>query len=122
MDIPSVNRPVHTDQVPLDRLMQNPNVSQEQKLDAVGRHFEAIFVREILKHAQKTVISSSITHDTAASGIYKDMLQNMMADSISSSGALGIKQMVASELRRLNPVATEPSDPEAARSGEPDQV
>lgn len=99
----TLQRSIQPDQLPLDRLMGNPHVSEADKIEAVGRSFEAIFVREILKHAQKTVITSSIAKDTAASGIYQDMIRHTLADSISDSGGLGLKEIVVRDLQRLVP-------------------
>ena len=62
------------------------------------RQFEAVFLRQILQEARKTVISSSSNHDSTISGIYGDMVNNQLADSISRSGAFGLAKSLQGQL------------------------
>lgn len=81
----------------LDRLKSMP---EAEALGKLTREFEAIFVREILRNSQKTVIQSSITKENGASGIYRDMSVDGMANSIRDAGGFGLADALLRELSR----------------------
>jgi Rod binding domain-containing protein len=85
--------------VPLDKLASNPNLSEPQKAAEACRQFEAVLLRQILGDARKTVISSSISGaKSTTAGIYQDMVNNQLADSISKSGAFGLAKNLQAQL------------------------
>lgn len=86
--------------MPIEQLASNPNVSDADKVAQACRQFEAVFLRQILQEARKTVISSSNSHDSAISGIYGDMINSQLADSISRSGAFGLAKSLQGQLVR----------------------
>ncbi len=115
MDIPALNLSVHqavdANQVPLERLAGNTNLSEREKVGELCRQFEAVLLREILRSTQKTVIQSSLADNSAAGGIYKDMVTDQLADSISRSRSFGLARSLEAELtRQLMP------DPQAEES------
>jgi len=81
----------------LDRLKQLP---EREAIGRLSREFEAIFVREILKNAQKTVIESSITREDGASAIYRDMMVEHLANGIRDAGGLGVAEALERDLTR----------------------
>src|ERR1700735_3238613 len=100
MDIPALHPQAKASVVPFDQLAANPNVSQGDKLKEACRQFEAVLLRQILGEARKTVITSSANPDSNAAGIYNDMVNNQMADSISRSGTFGLAKSLETQLSR----------------------
>ena len=100
MEINSLQRGLQVSKMPLETLAGNPNVTEAEKTAEVSRQFEAILLRQILQQSQKKVFPSSLTKETAASGIYQDMITNQLADGISKSGSLGLAKSFKSQLSR----------------------
>ncbi len=86
--------------IPLDRLADNSQFSEEQKIAEAARQFEAMLVRQILESANRSVIQSSYTDESTTSGIYRDMVNNQLADSISRSGSVGLAQILNREFSK----------------------
>ena len=84
---------IQASQLPLDQLAGNPNISDTDKVGEVARQFEAVLLRQILQQAKKP-------HDgnDSASGIYDDMINNQLADSISRSGDFGLAKSLQAQL------------------------
>ena len=100
MDIAPLQPHVKATAVPFEKLAGNPNVSQSDKVKEASRQFEAVLLRQILTEARKSVITSSENKDSNESGIYNDMINNQMADSISRSGSFGLAKSLESQLVR----------------------
>jgi peptidoglycan hydrolase FlgJ len=98
MDVSALKPHVKASDLPLEKLATNPNISDAEKVGQACRQFEAVFLRQIFKETRKTVISSSLNHDSAISGIYGDMVNNQLADSISRSGAFGLAKSLQAQL------------------------
>jgi flagellar protein FlgJ len=98
MDISPIKSHVNAADLPLEKLASNPNISDADKVGQACRQFEAVFLRQIFQEARKTVISSSLNHDSATSGIYNDMVNNQLADSVSRSGAFGLAKSLQAQL------------------------
>jgi len=98
MEIGALQSNVPATTVPLDRLANNPQLSEEQKVAEVSRQFEAVLLRQILAQAQKTVIKSDFTQDNAVTGVYQDMITSQLADSISRAGTLGLARNLNQQL------------------------
>jgi len=98
MEIGALQSNVPAATVPLDRLANNPQLSEEQKVAEVSRQFEAVLLRQILAQAQKTVIKSDFTQDNAVTGVYQDMITSQLADSISRAGTLGLARNLNQQL------------------------
>jgi Rod binding domain-containing protein len=86
--------------ISIEQLSKNPKLSEAEKIAELSRQFEAVLLRQILHESQKTVIKSSLTDESAASGIYQDMITNQLADSISKSGSFGLAKSLQHELTR----------------------
>src|ERR1035441_2995993 len=115
MDIPALQSHVNASVVPFDQLAANLNVSQNDKVKEACRQFEAVLLRQILGEARKTVITASGKGDSNETGIYNDMINNQMADSISRSGAFGLAKSMESQLiRQVLPKAESQSQSGAA--------
>lgn len=86
--------------IPPERLAGNTALTEQQKIAEASRQFEAILLRQILSATQKTVIPSKFADNSTASGIYRDMITNQLADSISKSGAFGLAKTFEQQLTR----------------------
>ncbi len=98
MDISSLNHRVKASELPIEKLANSDQVSQEQKVGEVARQFEALLLRQILGQAQKTVIASKLNPESVSSGIYKDMVTAQMADRVSESGGIGLARSLQHQL------------------------
>jgi len=115
MDVLPLQSHVKASAVPFDQLAGNPNISQSDKVKEACRQFEAVLLRQILGEARKTVIASSGDKETNEKGIYDDMINNQMADSISRSGSFGLAKSLEKQLvRQVLPKAGEQTQPGAA--------
>jgi Rod binding domain-containing protein len=98
MEISATTAHVKAADLPLDRLLTNSQLSEQDKVGELSRQFEAVLLRKILADAQKTVFHSKYTDESTASGIYRDMITNQLADNISKSGTFGLAQSLNSQL------------------------
>src|SRR5208282_101086 len=84
-------------QLPLESLAGNPNLSDADKVTEVSRQFEAVLLRQILGDIRKPVLASA-QGDPTVNGIYSDMINNQLADSISRSGGFGLARSLQGQL------------------------
>jgi flagellar protein FlgJ len=100
MEISPLPHTVRAAGLPLEQLANNPKLSETEKIAELSRQFEAVLLRQILGEAQKTVIKSGLTDESATSGIYQDMISNQLADTISKTGSFGLAKSLQAELTR----------------------
>jgi len=94
MNISSDHPKIEASQLPLEMLAGNKNISDSDKIGEVARQFEAVLLRQILQEARK----SDSPDDKMASGIYNDMINNQLADTISRSGDFGLAKSLKTQL------------------------
>lgn len=99
MEISALKSNVNAADLQIEKLAGNSHVSERQKVDAVSRDFEAVMLRQILTDATKKMFSSSDEPESSTDGIYKDMITNTLAESISHSGAFGLARSLAKQLQ-----------------------
>ncbi len=99
MQFSSIQRPKLATDVPIERLTGNTHLSEAGKLAEVSRQFEAVLLRQILGDAQKKVFTSTMNSESVASGVYRDMVTDQIADSISRSGAFGLAASLNQQLQ-----------------------
>ena len=115
MDISALQPHLKASSVPFDQLAGNPNISQDDKVKEACRQFEAILLRQILGEARKTVITGEDGEDANEKGIYDDMVNNQLADSISQSGSFGLAKSLEGQLvRQVDHKHAGASEPTAA--------
>jgi Rod binding domain-containing protein len=100
MNIPALKPHVIASDIAPERLANNPQLTERQKIAEASRQFESILLKQVLEGAQKTVIKSKFSDDSTASGIYHDMVTTQLADSISKSGTLGLAKTFEQQLNR----------------------
>ena len=89
---------INASDVPLHDLAANKNIPDTEKVAEVSRQFEAVLLRQILQETRKTSVSPSSSADATTSGIYDDMINSQLADSISRSGSFGLAKSLEGEL------------------------
>ncbi len=97
MNVPGAHPHIEASQVPLESLAGNANVSNADKVAEVSRQFEAVLLRQIMQDIRKPVLAPA-EGDATTTGIYGDMINNQMADSISRSGGFGLAKSLAGQL------------------------
>jgi Rod binding domain-containing protein len=98
MDISPLQSKIKASDIAFDQLAGNPNISSSDKVKEACRQFEAVLLRQVLGEARKTVIPSSTSDNSNEAGIYNDMINNQMADSMSKSGAFGLAKSLEKQL------------------------
>jgi peptidoglycan hydrolase FlgJ len=98
MDILPLQRPVKASDLPLERMAGNTKLSDSDKVAEVSRQFEAVLLRQIIGESQKPVFGSSPLANSVSNEIYRDMITNQLADSISKSGAFGLARCLQPQL------------------------
>jgi flagellar protein FlgJ len=91
---------VRASDIPLERLAENKQLNQNDKIKEAARQFEAVLVRQILSAARKSIIPSTVNPQSCVSGIYDDMINVQLAESISRSGSLGLAATLDRQLSR----------------------
>jgi flagellar protein FlgJ len=100
---------VDASKLPLESLAGSSKLSDQEKVTEVSRQFEAVLLRQILQDIRKPVLASTGS-DSTANGIYSDMINNQLADSISHSGTFGLARSLQSQLsRQVLPQSKTPS-------------
>lgn len=97
-----------TDAAAISRLESNPRLSEEEKVAEASRQFEAVLLRQILTAARKTVIPSDLEENSAASDMYRDMVNAHLADAISRAGTFGLARSLQVQLQRQTREADTP--------------
>ncbi len=90
METNPLSRKITAEQLPLERLAGNSQLSEAEKIAGVSRHFEAILLRQFLAEAQKPLLNPKSTMSNGANSIYQDMMVNHLADEISKTGNFGL--------------------------------
>jgi peptidoglycan hydrolase FlgJ len=100
MNISSLQPQIKASEMPFEQLAANKSVPEKEKVGEACRQFEAVLLRQIFQEARKTVITSKDNPGSSSSGIYDDMINNQLADSISRSGHFGLAKSLQSQLVR----------------------
>ncbi len=100
MNVSGLNPHVKASEIAPERLANNAALTEQEKIGEASRQFEAILLRQILEASQKPVIGSKLSDNSAAAGIYRDMITTQLADSISKSGGLGLAQTFEGQLTK----------------------
>lgn len=84
--------------IAMESLAGNQTLSKDQKIAEASRQFEAILLRQFLSESQKTVFKSEFSDNSAAAGIYQDMITNQLADSLSQGKGFGLAEVFVKQL------------------------
>jgi flagellar protein FlgJ len=98
MQISSLQSKIDPSHVPLESLVANKTLSQNQKISEASRQFEAVLLRQFLAESQKPVVSSEFSDNSSSAGIYQDMITNQLADSLTRGGGIGLAKTFEHQL------------------------
>ena len=98
MQISAIQPHIDASHLSLESLAGNKAVSQDQKIAEASRQFEAILLRQFLAESQKPVITSEMTDNSTAAGIYQDLITNQLADNLSRNGGIGLAKTFEQQL------------------------
>ena len=97
----------------------------KQRADAC-RQFEALLLRQVLSQARKPLLNTKAEGGGTCSSIYRDMVTDQLAESMSKAGGLGLAKSLDTQLappESLVPVGphavTDPRTPIASRTRTP---
>jgi flagellar protein FlgJ len=102
MQITSLPKNIAAADIAPERLANNSALTEQQKIAEASRQFEAILLRQILAATQKPVIPSKFADNSTAAQIYRDMVTDQLADSVSKSGAFGLAKTFEQQLTRAD--------------------
>jgi Rod binding domain-containing protein len=97
MNVLATQSQIKASEVPLESLAGNSHISDADKVTEVARQFEAVLLRQILQDIRKPILAPA-EGDATANGVYSDMINNQLADSISRSGGFGLAKSLAGQL------------------------
>lgn len=98
-------------------LSTSPTATDRQKLSAVAKQFEAIFMRQMLSAARKTDLQGDDKlFSSQALDTFNQMQDEHFADVTAKSGTLGLASIIEAQMARFLPgtTTTEATDPAAA--------
>jgi Rod binding domain-containing protein len=72
-----------------------------KKVDEAARNFEALLLHQMLKSMWESVPAGGLFGDSNEAQMYRDMFNEALADSISEGQGIGVRDMVAKDLKRL---------------------
>lgn len=92
--------PIGLDVSGFQNLVHNQSISEEAKLTEATRQFEGVMIRQFLNDALKPLIESEMVKDSGTNSIYRSYLIDVMADSMSRSGEVGITTSLQAAVTR----------------------
>ena len=84
----------------LMEMAHSRHASEQQKAAAVSGQFESLFVKQYLKQALKPMFKGIFNENGGASGMYRHMFTDAMAESIAAGGGFGISSMLQMHLNK----------------------
>lgn len=87
----------------LNQLKQEAKTDQQKALKPVAEQFEALFLSQILKEANKVKFDDGWM-DGKQADFYKDWYDQQIAQDLSSKGSLGLADMIVKQLAPKSPV------------------
>ena len=105
MAIPATLNTMSHHHLAVEHLADNKQLSDEQKVAEIGRHFEAILLRQFLGDATKPLFGANKQGmSSAVKSVYQDMMVNTLAEQISQTGQFGLAESFQAQLtQRLKP-------------------
>lgn len=72
----------------------------EAEIDKAATDFEALLLNTMLQSMWNTVPQSGMLSGTREESLYRDMLNEQLAESMATHQSLGIKEMIARDMRK----------------------
>ena len=96
----STSQYVGMDTSMLMEIAHSRHASEKQKAAAVSGQFESLLVKQYLKQALKPMFKGIFNENGGASGMYRHMFTDAMAESIAQGGGFGISSMLQMHLNK----------------------
>ena len=96
----STSQYVGMDTSMLMEMAHSRHASEKQKAAAVSGQFESLLVKQYLKQALKPMFKGIFNENGGASGMYRHMFTDAMAESIAQGGGFGISSMLQMHLNK----------------------
>ena len=100
--------PVYTDFQSLAAMHGVQGVGEAKRLDDVAGQFASVFTHMMLKSMRQASLGDGLL-DSQQSLFYRDMFDQQLALSLSSGDGMGIKQMLAEQLRSITGLPEKPA-------------
>lgn len=84
----------------LMEMAHSRHVSEKQKAAAVSGQFEALLVKQYLKQALKPMFKGIFDETGGASGMYRHLFTDALAESIAQGGGFGVSTMLQMHLNK----------------------
>ena len=84
----------------LMEMAHSRHASEKQKAAAVSGQFESLLVKQYLKQALKPMFKGIFNENGGASGMYRHMFTDAMAESIAQGGGFGISSLLQMHLNK----------------------
>ncbi|MBK5971043.1 MULTISPECIES: flagellar assembly peptidoglycan hydrolase FlgJ [Thiorhodovibrio] len=104
------SRALATDPAGLHDLRRQATSGDSEGLEATARAFEAMLVGQMLKQMRATSLGDGL-FDSAQSDMYRDMLDQEIAQSVSEGPGLGFRGLLMQQLGRTSASAAQAADP-----------
>ncbi|MBU62433.1 MAG: hypothetical protein CMI26_08020 [Opitutae bacterium] len=96
----STSQYVGMDTSMLMEMAHSRHASEKQKAAAVSGQFESILVKQYLKQALKPMFKGIFNENGGASGMYRHMFTDAIAEGIAQGGGFGISSMLQMHLNK----------------------
>lgn len=103
---------------PAEDVGRSATMSSGEKVAELSRQFEALLLRQMLKEARKPMLGDTLTGKSSISKIYDDMVTDRLADSIASSGDVGLGTSLQAQLMRQQGAGAATGEKNAAKTSE----
>lgn len=90
----------------LPGMATSPTETDRQKLSAVAKQFEAIFMRQMLSAARKTDFGGDQLFSSQALDTFNQMQDEHFADVTAQTGTLGFASIIEAQMARFLPTDT----------------
>ena len=84
----------------LMEMAHSRHVSEKQKAAAVSGQFEALLVKQYLKQALKPMFKGIFDETGGASGMYRHLFTDALAESIAQGGGFGVSTILQMHLNK----------------------
>jgi flagellar protein FlgJ len=89
----------------VDRDSPTPAADREARLQRACQSFEALVVGILLRQMRRCVPESGLLGGDSAMGMYRDMLDQQLANHVSRRGGLGLADVMMRQLTRAKPTS-----------------
>lgn len=92
----------------LPGMTTSATATDRQKLSAVAKQFEALFMRQMLSAARKTTFGGDDLFGSQALDTFNQMQDEHFADQTAQSGVLGLASIIEAQMARFLPTGASP--------------